>query len=75
MRSKNIVNRPIVSREGSACPAVEFGREWRFYTSPEDVVGRASKTSRQRRQAKTRISGAVRETPEGIEIMFFPRSA
>lgn len=60
-------------RGESVSPSAEVGSEWEFYGVPEGPGGRSSKPSRQRQLGQTQPVAALRETTEGIEILFFPR--
>ena len=64
-----------LQREDLPSPLVALGPGWEVYEVPEAVVGQPLSSSRSHKAFQTRPVGAILETTEGIEILFFPRSA
>lgn len=75
MRTRKNATRRASQVAVSASHAVESAQEWEVYGTPEVAVGRALSSSRRQRMLKIRPVGALRQTTEGIELLFFPSSA
>jgi hypothetical protein len=74
MANSNIIHRAS-RRAKSASRVVSRRVGWVFYALPEDAGARAKSASRQRPKSETQLVGAVRETKDGIQILFCPYSA